>query len=88
MTRMRIQLTEDQLKALRQLSSSTGRSIADLVRQGVELFLGSNRRVNRKEQIQRAIHAAGKFSSGTTDGSPKHNHYLAEAFSLRGKPGR
>jgi hypothetical protein len=80
MVRTQIQLDEKQLQALRQSSSETGRSIADLVREGVDLYLSSRKRPSREEQIQRALAASGKFASGTTDTSARHDHYLSEAF--------
>jgi hypothetical protein len=80
MTRTQIQLNEDQLTALRQLSAETGRSIADLVREGVELCLSARKRISKQEQIQRALRAAGKFASGSRDTSANHDLYLAEAF--------
>ncbi|MGD0296303.1 MAG: ribbon-helix-helix domain-containing protein [Bryobacteraceae bacterium] len=80
MVRTQIQLDEKQLQALRQASSETGRSIADLVREGVELYLKSQRRPSREEQVRRALAASGKFASGTTDTSARHDHYLAQAF--------
>jgi len=36
-------------------------------------------KVNRDEQIKRAIRVSGKFSSGLTDVSANHDRYLAEA---------
>ncbi len=80
MVRTQIQFDEKQLKALRQRSAETGRSIADLVREGVELYLGSEKRPDRAEQVKRALAAAGKFASGTRDGSVRHDHYLGKAF--------
>jgi hypothetical protein len=80
MVRTQIQLEEEQLKALRQSSAETGRSIADLVREGIKLYLSSRTRPSREEQVRRAIAAIGKFSGGTTDGSTNHDRYLAEAF--------
>jgi hypothetical protein len=44
MIRTHIQLDEKQLQALRQCSAETGRSIADLVREGGKLYLGSRTR--------------------------------------------
>ena len=80
MVRTQIQLDEQQLQALRQRSVETGRSIADLVREGVELYLTSQKRPSREEQVRRALAASGKFASGVTDTSARHDHYLAEAF--------
>lgn len=80
MVRTQVQLTETQMKALRHLAAATGRSIADLVRRGVELYLGAEQRASREEQVARALRVAGKFSSGAKDGSANHDRYLAEAF--------
>jgi hypothetical protein len=80
MVRTQVQLTEQQLDALRELSTATGRSVAELVRLGVDLYLSAQHRPTRKEQIGRALRALGKFSSGRNDVSVHHDRYLAEAF--------
>ena len=80
MTRTQIQLTAKQLQALRQVSAATGRSIADLIRQGVELYLSVQMGSSHEERRERAIGVAGKFSSGSKDVSVDHDRYLAEAF--------
>lgn len=83
MIRTQVQLTEAQMKALRELSVSSGKSIADLVRQGVDRFLALQPSLNRKERIERAMRVAGRFKSGTPDVSTHHDRYLAEAFNDR-----
>lgn len=80
MVRTQIQLTEQQQAALRRLSASTGRSVADLIRQGVEALLSSAPLPDKNEQVQRARRVAGRFRSGATDGSSDHDRHLAEAF--------
>lgn len=80
MVRMQVQLTDEQLKSLRQLSAATGRSLADLIRQGVDAYLAAQPRISRDERIQRAMRVAGRFSSGMHDISADHDRYLAEAF--------
>ena len=50
MVRTQIQFEEEQLNALRRSSAETGRSISDLVREGVKLYLGSQKRPSREEQ--------------------------------------
>jgi len=80
MIRMQIQLDERQSEALRQHSARSGRSIADLVREGVDLYLAAIKKPSREEQIKRALAASGKFASGTKDTSTRHDHYLDEAF--------
>ena len=77
MVRTQVRLTERQLDTLRELSTATGRSVAELVRLGVELYLSSQHRPSRKEQIDRALRALGKFSSGCNDVSVHHDRYLA-----------
>jgi hypothetical protein len=80
MVRTQVQVTEQQLAALRHLSAESGRSISDLVREGVETVIGARHGLNRAERIRRALRASGRFSSGTKDGSAQHDRHLTEAF--------
>ena len=80
MIRTQVQLTDRQLEALRQASAATGRSVADLIRQGVDQYLAGRSELGREERIERAIEVAGKFSSGRSDISADHDTHLAEAF--------
>jgi len=80
MVRTQIQLTEEQHGALRRLSDSTGRSIADLVRETIDRLISGRLLPGREAQIERAIRLAGCFSSGSRDVSAKHDRHLAEAF--------
>ena len=80
MVRTQIQLTDQQIKALRRLSAETGKSIAELIRQGVEQYLGARRGFDRKRQIERALCVIGRSASGLSDVSAEHDRYLAEDF--------
>jgi len=80
MVQTRVRLTERQAKALRRISAATGRSVADLVREGVELYLGSQRRPDRREQVERALRVVGRFASGCSGVSTEHDRYLSQAF--------
>jgi hypothetical protein len=80
MVRTQVQLTERQLQALRRRSADTGRSLADLIREGVELYVSSPQRPTRDDQVERALGVAGRFSSGSADGSREHDRHLAEAW--------
>jgi len=80
MIRTQVQLTDRQLKALRQASAATGKSVAELIRQGVDQFLGGQSQLGSEERVERAIRAAGRFSSGMSDVSTRHDKHLAEAF--------
>jgi hypothetical protein len=80
MVRTQVQLTKNQIESLRRLSAATGRSVADLVRQGVDQYLAARTQPDLEERRKRALRALGKFSSGVSDVSIRHDHYLAEAF--------
>ena len=80
MIRTQVQLTDRQIQALRRASAATGRSVADLVREGVERYLAGHSELGREERIERAIKVAGRFSSGLTDVSANHDRHLAEVF--------
>jgi len=83
MVRTQIQLTEKQARMLRGLSKVKKVSIAELIRQGVELLL-RNSSIDVEERRKNAIQAIGRFSSGTRDTSEKHDKYLDEVFSHEG----
>jgi Arc/MetJ-type ribon-helix-helix transcriptional regulator len=80
MVRTQIHLTEEQTQALKRLSASSGKSVADLVRRALELLLRAEQRGDEQEKIERAIRALGKFSSGLTDIGRNHDEYLDQAF--------
>ncbi len=80
MVRTQIQLTEKQLRHLRGLASSTGRSIADLVREGVDLYLQARHRPSREETIQKAREVAGQFASGSPGGGREPDQHYADGF--------
>ena len=80
MIRTQIQLTEEQSEALKQLADREGKSVAELVRMGVDQLIRSHRAVDRQELLRRAMAVAGKFNSGDEDLSAEHDRYAAEAF--------
>lgn len=80
MVRTQIQITEHQARRLKEVAAATGLSIAHLIREGIEVYLGSMALIDRQQQRQQALAVAGKFRSGKTDISTKHDRYLEEAF--------
>ena len=80
MIRTQVQLTEEQVHALRQLAAKKKMSLADLVRQSVELFLTQEAQGGRADRAQRALEIIGQFSSGGVDGSSEHDKHLADAY--------
>jgi hypothetical protein len=81
MVRTQIQLTEEQSRALKKMASSRHLSIAELVRQGVDVVLRSNVGIDASEKRQRALAMVGKYRSGKRDISKEHDKHLAVVFS-------
>lgn len=79
MVRTQIQITEGQSETLHRLASRTGRSIADLIRECIDRYLELPGRGN-DDLRERALRAAGRFSSGKSDISSEHDRYLAEDY--------
>ena len=80
MVRTQIQLTEEQVKALKIMSLSRHLSVAEIIRQAVDTIIRTNTMVDIEERRKMAIDIVGRFSSGKRDISRKHDTYLAEAF--------
>lgn len=80
MVRTQIQLTEEQVKALKKIALSRRLSIAEIIRQAVDTVIRTNTVVDIEERRKRAIDIVGRFSSGKRDISRKHDTYLIEAF--------
>ncbi len=81
MVRTQIQLTADELAALKELAAERSTSMAALVRQAVGHLLRSRHEVSRTEVRRRAAAFAGRLQSQEGDVSTRHDAYLAEAYS-------
>lgn len=80
MHRTQVQLTEYQVRELKDMAATQNRSMAELIRQAVDILLRSSGEVDREERKRRAIAAAGQFHSGLGDVSTSHDDYLSEAY--------
>jgi hypothetical protein len=80
MVRTQVQLTETQLDAVRAQAVREGTSVSEVVRRAVDAWIRHQPAVSRSEVRRRAAAAAGRFSSGSSDVSERHDDYLAEAF--------
>lgn len=78
MVRTQVQFTEEQIEALRQRAAREQVSVAELVRSAVEAWLASE--VSWKVRQRRALEVVGRFRSGRSDVSQRHDEYLAETF--------
>ena len=81
MVRTQIQLTEEQVRALRVLAASRGQSMAEVIRQALDRMLSDEAGSDSEELHQRALEAAGRFRSGLGDLSVEHDRYLEDAFA-------
>ena len=81
MIRTQIQLTEEQARLVKRLAAERNVSMAEVIREGLDRLLrSSSNALSHEDRICRAIEAAGRFRSGTADGSTKHDTHLAEAY--------
>ena len=82
MVRTQVQLTDQQAEALRRRSKRENVSVAELVRQAIDVFTRTEP-PSDQELRKRAIQAAGRFASGVHDTSSHHDDALSEAFGSR-----
>jgi hypothetical protein len=80
MVRTQIQLTEKQYLQLKELSLKRRRSLATLVREGVEKVLKEAGEPNLDEARRNALLVVGKYHSGKKDVSAHHDKYLSESY--------
>jgi hypothetical protein len=82
MIRTQIQLTERQMNALKILAQKRKVSVAELIRQGVDLIISGPEPISDEERIRRALSIVGKYSDkdGATDVSVNHDKYLADIY--------
>lgn len=84
MIRTQIQLTEGQAKTLKRLAKEQQRSMAEIIRRSIDLYLASTGELPIDQQYERALAIAGKYSGGVTDLARNHDQYLAEAYAKIG----
>ncbi len=80
MKRTQVQLTEEQLDSLRREAARRSLSVSEVLRQAVDAWVKSPRRPAAEELKRRALEATGRFGSGKTDVSARHDEYLADAY--------
>lgn len=80
MVRTQIQLTEEQSRILKRMAFERGVSMAELIRQSVDLFIRSAGELTPEQMRQRALSVVGIASSGVSDFGREHDRYLDEAY--------
>ena len=82
MIRTQVQLEQTQYHTLKELAALQHVSVAELIRQAVNSLLATTGLISREERRQRALSIVGRFRSGKTDVSQRHDDYLAEAYGI------
>jgi hypothetical protein len=80
MVRTQVLLSEEQIAALREMAACQGRSMAALVRDGVDAILEPRQGVTRAEIKRRSLAALGRYRSGIRTLGSRHDEHLAGAF--------
>ena len=75
MVRTQVQLDEEQFEQLKALASAEGVSMAELIRRGVALVLGTS---DREARHRTMLSALGTLTGGPPDLATNHDHYLNE----------
>jgi len=81
MVRTQIQLTDEQYQALRECAQDRSVSMAEIIRESVELYLRQSNFQSSEERRRGALEVCGQFGSGLSDLAEQHDRYLDEAFS-------
>jgi hypothetical protein len=80
MVRTQIQLTEDQAARMKAAAARKGVSMAELIRQAIEMLLARGGERSEGELRIRAAEAAGRFHSGLKTVAVDHDSFLSEDF--------
>ena len=80
MIRTQIQLPEEQVAMLKEIAAAEHPSMAEIIRQSIDLIAKARCGGGEKQRRKRAMAAAGQFRSGVEDLAALHDSCLAEAF--------
>lgn len=78
--RTQVQLTETQARLLHEHAQKGGVSMAALIREAVDAYLETLHGGGRRELVERAKEATGKYHVRLQDLARDHDRYLAEDF--------
>ena len=76
MRRVQIQLTDEQIRALRVRADDSSRPVAAIVRDAVDAWFAAD---DRRRQHDRALASIGGFHSGLGDLAERHDEFVDEA---------
>ena len=73
-------MTEGQARRLKALAAEEEVSMAELIRRSIDSYLKRRQSTSAEALKERALSVIGKYSSGLSDVSTRHDDYLAEAY--------
>jgi len=79
MVRTQIQLTEEQIQKIKELSFSSHESVAALIRKAVDQFFVTGK-PDSSTLYRQAMSIVGKYKTELSDISVEHDRYLEETF--------
>jgi hypothetical protein len=80
MVRTQIQLTEQQTQRLKALAKERGVSMAELIRQSVDILLSSSKEIDPEERRCMLLSIVGIAGPDVPDLSINHDQFLDEAY--------
>jgi hypothetical protein len=84
MVRIQIEVTEEQREALHRIAEKEGVSVSEVVRRSLDLYAGGHVAEASEDDLwRRSLAAVGRFRSGRSDVSERHDDYLADACAER-----
>ncbi len=86
MLRTQIQLKKEQMEWLRSKARARGVSVSQLIRESIKFYQTHEEHLP-EDRKRKALEAVGRFSSGTSDVSERHDDYLAEAYGKEDRNG-
>lgn len=78
MIRTQIQLSDSVSLRVKQEAAREHISMSEIIRRAIDFFIRTSPSVVADNRYDRALSAAGRFSSGCSDISSRHDAYFAE----------
>ena len=80
MIRTQIQLREAQAVYVKRVAAAENISMAEVIRQAIELLQQTRSKSSKRELMQRALTVFDRYDAGENDISSNHDAYLDEAY--------
>jgi len=80
MKRTQIQLTDEQYKLLKSISTQRDVSMAEIIRESINNYTAGINVMSDDKKYKKVQEVIGKFSSGKKDISVRHDYYLGQDY--------